>query len=304
MKYKESFLYQLIAAYAHKFMTWVNPRKEMERVYIATLGEKPNLDNPRNLYEKIYWLLLNSDTSLWTKCADKYRIREYVRSKGLEEYMPKLLGKWDKAEDIDFNKLPNQFVMKTNNGCETVAIIRDKKSADEESIRKMFRKWLKIPYGYSGAQLHYTRIKPCIIAEELLKQSEEQERISPKSLIDYKVWCIEGNVECVWVAYNRDKSHVDQDLYDKDWNQIREHLVDTHHYSINKGVPSIPKPACLDEMFEIARKLSEPFHELRLDFYVINNRPVIGEMTFTAGYGFFTMDFYDYLGSKIKLPIE
>ena len=304
MNLRKNYYYQFLAAYAHKLMVWINPQREMERVYEKTLGVKADISHPKNLYEKIYWLLLHTDTSLWTQCADKFRIREYVKSKGLEQYMPKLYGKWDRADDIDFINLPNKFVMKTNNGCETVVIVRDKSRLDINKTRKIFKKWLNIPYGFSGAQLHYTRIKPCVIAEELLVQSEEQNKISPKSLIDYKVWCIEGKVECVWVAFNRTKDHVDQDLYDAEWNQIRDRLVDTHHYSINKAISFIPKPKCLDEMFEIARVLSEPFHELRLDFYVIDDKPVIGEMTFTAGYGFFTMDFYDYLGSKIHLPKE
>lgn len=293
----------MLAAYWHKAMVKSNPKKEMERVYYATVHRKADIDHPKNLMEKYYWLLLNTNTSLWTLCADKYGLREYVSGLNLDIYLPKLYGVWNRAEEIDFLSLPKEFVLKTNNGCGTNIIIKDKNKISTSEVRKDLSRWLRIPYGYSGAQLHYTKIKPCIIAEELLKPSDEDNVISPQSLIDYKMYCIEGKVECVWIAFNRTKHHVSSDLYDGEWNQIRECFYNTLHYEIDDSISGFKCPDCFEEMKYIAEKLSARFHEVRVDMYVINNKPVIGEMTFTSGYGFFTMDFYDYLGSKMLIGL-
>ena len=178
----------------------------MNRYYRQVFGKDANFENPVNLIEKIYWLQLNSDTTLWSKCADKYAMRDYVKACGYENYLPISYGHWSKAKDIDFRSFPKEFVLKTNNGCGTVLIVRDKDSLDEKSTRIRLNRWLKIPYGWSGAQLHYTRIKPCIIAEELLKQDEVQRSFSPESMVDYKVWCINGAPESVLIVYGRNRT--------------------------------------------------------------------------------------------------
>ena len=279
----------------------VDPQIEMKRIYKKVFHRDPDLNNPKDLVEKTYWLQLHSDTSLWTKCADKYGLRSYVEELGLGQYLPTLYGKWDIAEDIDLSGIDKPCILKTNNGCAQCVIVKDPQAEDVAALRKKFKRWLKVPYGYAGGQLHYTRIKPCIIAEELLEASESEKKISPNSLIDYKVWCFSGKPECVWVAYNRHNGIcVDMALYDTQWNSLGESLRNTAT-DIYRPENEIPKPACLEEMLEVASKLSKPFPQVRADFYIINNRPVIGELTFTAGYGFYTDEFYEYLGSKVDL---
>lgn len=297
---KESYLYKVLASKVHQCMSKVNPRIEMRRAYKVGFNREPDFENPKDLIEKIFWLQLNTDTTLWTKCADKYRMREYVSECGLSDYLPKLVGHWDTAEDLSIEGLPSSFILKTNHGCETCFIVRDGQ-CDIEEIKKVFEKWLSIPFGYSGGQLHYTHIKPCIIAEELLIPSEQDKKISPNSLIDYKVYCFNGKPEAIWVAYNRMHGGVNMALYDLNWNAMPEKLVSGSYYKFNPDV-AIPKPACLDEMLNLASILSKPFPEVRCDFYVINDRPYIGELTFTSGFPFFTQEFYNYLGSKILLP--
>lgn len=300
-KLNKSYAYRRLAAHFHKFAVKVSPEWEMKRVYRNIFNREPDLQNPKDLVEKIYWLQLHTDTSLWTKCADKYGLREYVEELGLGQYLPRLCGKWDTAALIDFDLLPEKSILKTNNGCAQCVIVDKSKGFNADSIRESFSRWLKVPYGYAGAQLHYTRIKPCIIAEELLIPSEEDKKVSPNSLIDYKVWCFNGQPECIWVAYNRhDGAFVDMDLYDTSWNSLSQYLRDTETDKYNPNV-SIPKPACLNQMLDIASRLSQPFEEVRADFYVIKGKPVIGELTFTAGYGFYTDEFYKYLGSKVDL---
>lgn len=278
----------------------IKPRYASDIMYRRAFGRKQNLDNPQTLVEKTNWMQFNADTSLWTLCADKYRIREYVAEKGLEDHLPKLYGHWKNPDMIDFDDLPDEFVLKSNNGCGTVKIVRDKLQLDIKKTRKIMKGWLK-PYGYVGGQTHYLRIDPCIIAEELLHQDEKEKIFSPTSLVDYKMWCINGEPESVWVAYNRHNVFmVNMALYDKDWNPIPQYLKNTAQETYRSDV-IIPKPACFEEMKTIARKLAKPFPQLRLDFYVINDKPYIGEMTFTSGYGFYTDEYYDYLGKKVDI---
>ena len=300
-----SFLLNYLKNITKKIIVKCNPTWEINRCYKKTFqGKKPNLKDPKNLIEKIYWLELNSDTSLWTKCTDKYRVREYIAECGLIDYMPKLYGKWDKVDNINFTNLPNEFVLKTNDGCGTVYIVHNKEEEDLDKIRVMLKGWLKqIHYGYSNAQLHYLGIKSCIIAEELLKQTEKESHISPFSLIDYKIWAFRGEPECIWVAYNRQKHKVKMHLYDLNWNPMPHYLAPNSHYIYDSSI-SIPKPQCLSEMLNMTSILSRNFPEVRVDFYVVNNRPYIGELTFASGYGYFTEEYYKLLGEKVNISTK
>ena len=155
--------------------------------------------------------------------------------------------------------------------------------------------------GYSNAQLHYLGIKPCIIAEELLPNTGYQNMISPGSIIDYKVWCFNGIPECILVVYNRSSHHYYLDLYDVNWKRLDDKLNISGNPSIGFNKTEIPPIPCLNKMLQIASILSADFKEVRVDFYVVNNNPVIGEMTFSSGYGYFTNEYYHYLGSKLDI---
>lgn len=296
---KNWYFYKLFVAKLQKFKVKRNPQSEMCRWYYAVYKKYPNLENPSNLIEVIYWLLLNTDTSMWSRCADKYAMRSYVEECGLGEFLPKNLGKWDKADDIDFDKLPDQFVLKANNGCGTVLIVKDKSTIDENKIKKKMKQWLNVPFGWSGAELHYTQIKPCIIAEELLFQDEEQKVYSPNSQVDFKVWCINGEPENVLVVFNRSDAGYSLDLYDTKWERMTDKMKKNGHYILRDE--AIPRPKSLDDMLSIAKKLAAPFPEVRVDFYEVNGKPVIGELTFTTGFGYFSDAYYEYLGKKVDL---
>lgn len=297
MKLRETFLYKYLASQVHKISVKINPENEMRRAYYKVFQRKPNLKAPQDLIEKIYWMQLHTNTSLWTECADKYALRRYVKECGYEEFLPKNYGKWDNVKDIDFSILPSEFVLKTNNGCGTVLIVRDKCNLDKKATIKKIQQWLKISFGWSGAELHYTHIKPCIIAEELLHQGEEQNSFSPKSIADYKVWCINGMPESILMVFNRSENSYNLDLYDTEWNRISHNLKKNGHFVFCEK--EIPRPKCLKEMLKMAQILSRPFPEVRVDFYIINDKPIIGELTFTTGYGYFTEEYYSYLGNKM-----
>lgn len=278
-----------------------NPKLAADGVFKRVYNRTMDLDNPKHLIEKITWLQLNTDTSLWTLCADKLRVRDYVDSCGLGNHMPKLYGHWDDPNDVDFTNLPNQFVLKANNGCGTVKVVKDKSLINIKALRKSLKKWLKRPFGYVGAQTHYLRIKPCILAEELLPIAEPQASFSPISLVDYKFWCFSGKPENCLIVYNRNGDGLmNIDLYDMDWVRLDNCLTGSRHCKLNKET-MIPKPDSWDEMLRIVSILSKPFPEVRVDLYEINGRPYIGELTFTSGYGYFTEEYYNYLGNKVDI---
>lgn len=296
-------LYRNYLYYKYKLLYLIDPYLAADQAFYTVIKRHINLENPKHLCEKIFWLQFNTDTSLWTICADKFRMRKYVEQKKCGEYLPINLGHWDDPNEIDFSSLPRQFVLKANNGCESILIVNDKSSLNHADVKKQLKKWMRRPYGYLGAQTHYLKIKPCIIAEELLKQSDKLDYLSSQSLIDYKLWCFNGKPEAFFVCYNRTPVNVSIALYDTQWIPLSEKIISGPHYTFHPEV-SIPKPECLEQMLEIAKLLSDPFPEVRVDFYNINGKPVVGEMTFTTGIGYFTEDYYQYLGSKIDLSKE
>lgn len=303
-----SFLKEMYGNYLqfhYKRIYEKDPKKAAYGLYDHVYGNHDdfNIDEPKNLIEKITWLELNSDTSLWTLCADKYRMREYVAQCGLSDYLPKLYGHWDDPKDINFDLLPNEFVLKANNSCGTVIVVEDKSVLDKKKTIKTLNKWLKSKFGYYGAQKHYFSIKPCILAEELLKQSEEEKAFS-SSLADYKFYCCSGEPECVYISYNRPSASVidiDISVLDMNWKAHPEWLVEVKGHHV-KAV-DIPKPACFEEMVDICRILAKPFPQVRVDMYVVKGHPVIGELTFSSSYGFFTKELYEYLGEKVKIEL-
>ena len=290
--------YQCIIYKVHFLFITLNPKIEMIRCYYKVFGKWPNIRNPKSFIEKIYWLQLNSDTELWSLCTDKYRVREYVSRKGLGEYLNTLYSIWDKPEKVDLSFLPNEFILKTNNGCNQMIVVNDKGAINENDVLKQLRWWYNHPFGVSGGQLHYLKIKPCIIAEKLLPKP-----VGELSLIDYKIWCFSGAPFCILVTYGRTKKTVNIALFDLNWTPMPQHIKSTKHVIAQSG-EAIPRPACLDEMLLIAKKLSEGLPQVRVDLFDIDNRPVFGELTFSTGFGYFTDEFYQTLGNLTALPDE
>lgn len=294
--------YQWFAIYVQKFLTFINPKFEIYRNYKGHFNHLPNLDKPRDLIEKIYWMQLHCDTSTWTLFADKYRMRSYCEELGLGEYLPKVYGVWKNVEDINWEELPQRFVMKLNNGCGTVWIVDNKDEYDVVGLKRKIQKLIKMPYGYRGYQPHYLGIKPLIFAEEYLEASEDQKSFSPISMVDYKVWCFNGHVESCFVAYNRSKTGLTVDLYDVEWNRLTEHLQNFQKDRFDPKV-SVPKPKSWDLMKQIASKLSVGQPQMRVDFYEIDGKPYIGELTMATGFGYFKESYYQHLGNLTDVTL-
>lgn len=260
----------------------------------------PHFEHPTDLNEKINWLKFYGDSSRWSDLSDKYKVREYITGKGLDNILVKLYGKWDKAEDIDWDSLPEQFVMKANNGCGDVLICKDKSILDKQAIVKQYGKLLSTRYGDTSGEPHYAAIKPCIIAEELLDISKQP--IKTSSLIDYKIWCLNGKPELFYCIWNRTKASIETRMYDLDWTYHPEWAVYSNHYI--EGKVDLPRPQNFDQMLIIAEKLSEGFPIVRVDLYEVDKKVYFGELTFTSLGGFMdyiTQEQLLLMGEIVKL---
>ena len=297
MNITRSIPYRYLVRLINRLSPKLTARLRFRKIFHRRL----HLKNPQDLNEKILHLSLLSDTSEWTRLADKYLVRKYVKDRGLESILVKLYGKWNSVEDINWDKLPHSFVMKTNNGCGTVLIVQDKSKLDTSATKKELDSWLHKDIWGETAEFHYKKIKPCIIAEELLVLSDEDREIS-ESIIDYKIWCFNGRPYSFLVCSNRTEDAVELSSYDLNWSYHPEHSVfGKEHLRRKKG---IPRPKLLEEMKNVASKLSEGFPEVRVDLYYVNNKIYFGEMTFTSLGG--TMNYYtsEYLlemGQQIDL---
>lgn len=261
-----------------------SPKTINDDISLINTGKKIDWINPRDINEKINWLQFNSNTSDWIILADKYLVRDFIKDRIGEKYLVPLLGVWEDPEDIDYSKLPQSFVLKTNNGAGSVIIIKDKEQINKEKIRSTLFNWLNEEFGKKYVQPHYSKIKPLIIAEYLLTENS----LVSSSLIDYKIWCFNGKVFGTWCCFNREGFVADTEWHDIDWNFHPEWSVFTDHYRNGQG--KIPKPTNYKEMLEIASKLSQGFPQVRVDLYNVNGHIFFGEMTFSSAGGH--MNFY------------
>ena len=289
---KSDYILQCFNLYA-TFRFRFNPRSLAESDYLRLMGKKLDWHSPKNLIEKIYWMIFNTDTTLWSLCADKYHVRRFVEERGCGDMLNELYGCWDRVEDIDYNARPDTFVLKTSNASGQVILVDDKRQLNVRKVNRKLNRWLRFVFGVTSSQLHYMRIKPCLIAEKMLTNA------TGGSLIDYKIWCFNGIPESVLVVYGRDMEHYKLSVFDLEWRNISSETL--KHTSSHYGGEDVPCPASFQQMLDAAKRLSEGFPEVRVDFYDIDGAPIFGELTFSTGYGYFSDEYYDYLGGKIDL---
>jgi len=274
------------------------PDKAFVKIYYQkTMGRKIDLREPKLLSEKLNWMKLYYHDPLFTVCSDKYRMREYVKLILGEGYTPKLLGKWDRAEDIDFNMLPNQFVIKTNHDGGPIVCL-DKRLFDCETARSKLKEKLNRDYYHRGREWSYKNIKRCIFAEELLGDGKED-------LVDYKFFCFWGEPKVLYTtSEHTDAKHGGIDYFDMGFRHLPvKHGID---YPQAQKIPQ--KPNSFEEMIEVARRLSSygegiPF--VRVDLYSVNGRIYVGEMTFYPTNGMIDYDPPEWnriTGDYLQLP--
>ena len=281
----------------------LTPMRTARMKFFYKLRKWPDFEHPKDVNEKINWMKFYGDTSLWPMLADKYAVREYVKEKVGEEYLIPLIGKWDSVDEIDWENLPNQFVMKCNNGSGDVVVCKDKSKLDIEVIKRHFRKCLNEQLSILSGEPHYAKIKPCIIAEELLNASTQP--CNSSSLVDYKIWVFDGKPMLTWCTWNRELYYANVALYDMDWNFHPEWSVWTSHYI--QPHSHVPKPKCFDTLMEVAGKLGKGQPVTRVDMYIVDDKIYFGEITMTSQGGyqdFYTQEILDKMGEWTVLPIE
>ena len=294
-------IYNIFKREWYKFQVNHFPKKILSEKFRNKLGYDIDWEHPRDINEKIQWLQVYSDTSEWTRLADKYLVRDFIKERGCENLLVNLLGVYHSSSEINYDSLPKKFVLKCNHDSGSVHVIDKSKGFDKEKINADLDRHVKIKFGYVHAEAHYNKIKPLILAEEYL---EENDHSFSFSLIDYKVWCFNGKPYCIWTCYNRDKNGTDVNLFDLNWNVRPEASVFTSHYRDGRG--KVPRPSQLEEMLQAAAKLSEGFPEVRVDFYIVNNKVYFGEMTFSSAMGrmnFYTKEFLNELGDQVDLSL-
>lgn len=265
----------------------------LKEKYKDCMKRKLDLENPRSFNEKLQWLKVYNRNPKYTMMVDKYLVREYIASKIGEEYLiPLVGGPWKKAEDIDFDKLPDKFVLKCNHDSASVVICKDKKTINRSDTITFLNSCLKKNHYYFGREWPYKNVEPLIIAEQYMSNDGCSE------LNDYKLMCFDGEVKYSFVCSERFSSNLKVTFFDNDWNVMP--FLRSHP----KSSVEIPKPKLYDKMVELAEILSKDIPFIRVDFYEINGKIYFGELTFFPGSGFeaFQPEEWDYkLGELISL---
>ncbi len=276
------------------FIKILSDKMYIKLMYHKRLKKKLNLKNPQTFNEKLQWLKLYDRNPKYTQMVDKYEAKKYVSNIIGDEFIIPTLGIYERFDDINFDELPEKFVMKCTHDSGGVVICKDKGKLDMDNAKSKLENSLRNNYYYSGREWPYKNVKPRIIIEKLLEDDENED------LVDYKFMCFNGKVKCSFVCLNRrSKDGLNVDFYDLKWNKM--HFE--RHYSNSNIV--LDKPKNYDNMIKLAEKLSQEIPFVRVDFYEVKGKIYFGELTFFPGCGFeeFTPEKWDnILGSWIELP--
>ena len=256
------------------------PVSYVKRQYKYITHHKLNLKNPVRYTEKLQYLRLFTypKNPLVSKCAGRAGVREYLKEKGFEEYLIPIYGVFDKFEDIDFDKLPNQFVMKCTHACAFNEIVLDKAKFDKEASKKKFNKWLKTNYGKMTMERHYSPIKPQIIIEKYLGFDGDLPT-------EYKIHVFNGKAKYMYVVTGRGVD-IRYNNYYIDWTPFDGAQFNGWH----KRDEGVNKPDNWDEMVKLAEEMAKEFPFVRVDLYNINGKIYFSELTFTPAKGTLIFD--------------
>ena len=270
---RDSLLYKTrrkCQALAHKVVS----NEAMSKLYfMIVLHKKLNLKDPQTFNEKIQWLKLYyyPKNPLVVNGSDKYAVREYIAEKGYGDKLVPLLGVWDRAEDIDWDRLPDRFVLKCNHGCAYNIVVSDKSKINKAATIKQLNEWLKEDFGAFNIEIHYSEIKRHVITcEEFLGEN----------ITDYKFFCFNGEPHCIYVSTDLIHDRQAQiGFFDLDGKKMSLHRDD---YT---DIPIVTLPPFYDEMKQAAAVLCQDFPFVRVDFFIANNTWYFAELTFTPGAG-------------------
>lgn len=267
----------------------ISDEKAVKKYYKKKAGKELDLNNPQTFSEKLNWYKLNDRNPLMAQCADKVAVREYVTEKGYADCLNEVYGVYDRVQDIDYDSLPNRFVIKAAHGSHMNYIVKDKSTFDWKHAKKMMKTWLHQDIYWSGREWVYKDLPKRIIIEKYLEDKHND-------LPDYKFFCFHGKPSYLQIDVGRYKKHY-RSYYDMSKKQV--------YIKDNDSFPRIGNELPMDdnvfnEMLRMCEDLSSPFQEVRVDFYTVNNRIYFGELTFFDGGGstLFLPDEWNYMFSE------
>ena len=276
------------------YFKWMPDELYIKICYRAAFGNWPDLDNPVTFNEKLNWLKLHDRKPIYSKMVDKYEAKKYVAEILGSECSVPTFGVWDSFNEIDFSKLPNSFVLKCTHDSGAVVICKYKNKFDKLQAKKVIDKSLNREFYYVGREWPYKNVKPRIIAEKMLDDG------SGKPLVDYKFFCFDGKAKIMYISRDG-AANPTTDFFDMDFNHLPIRMKDP-----NSDVLPF-KPKCFTEMKEIAEKLSQNIPHVRVDFFFVNNKIYVGELTFyhSAGFSHVYPEEWNYkMGDWINININ
>lgn len=279
---------------------WMDDTFYLKMKFRGRLGYKLDLKNPKTYNEKIQWLKIHNRKPIYNTMVDKYEAKKYVANLIGEQYIIPTLGVWNNFDEIDFDKLPNQFVLKTTHDSGGYVICKDKSKLDISQCREKIEKCIHKNFYYYGREWAYKDVRPRIIAEMYL-ENDSDNGVEQGALTDYKLFCTYGTVHNIMVCTGRTSHKLKYYFFDKEWSFLR------YNHDDEKLPPdfTIDKPVCLNEMISIAEILSKNTTFMRVDLYFANNKVWFGEITLYPGSGFDTDITYEtdvLFGKMIELP--
>ncbi len=253
--------------------SWMKYPDYLELWYCERTGRRLNWNNLNSFREKMQYFKLYGITDQIRRLSDKILVRDFVKERIGDEYLTRLYGTWDHFDEIEFERLPEKYVLKCNHGCGYNYIVMNNGSLDVGKLKPIFSQWMNMDYAYeTGLEMQYHGIEPKIYAEEYMENSDGD-------LYDYKFWCFDGKVDFIMFLSNR-KKNLFMNNYDINWNIL------PFTYDHPNTDEEIKKPKNLEKMIHLAETLAEGFSHVRVDFYCLNDGTVkFGEMTFTSASG-------------------
>lgn len=267
----------------------------LKKLYKAIIGKAPDFENPRTFNEKLQWIKLYYRNPLYTVISDKFASREYVREKIGEEYLVPLLGVWDSPDEIDFEALPDEFVLKCNhNSGIGMCICRDKSKIDVEKVKADLRRGLNENFYLGGREWQYKNIKRRIVCEKYMSDG------TGRGLLNYKIYCFNGEPKIFHMSRDIGRKSAQLSFLDENWNVLPFHREDYPPFEVPPE-----KPENIEELLGVSRKLSQDFPFVRVDLYVIDGKIYYSELTLDpcGGFSRFNPSEWDLkLGEWLTLP--
>ena len=276
----------------HGLYNYLSDEKYLSCRYSKKMKKNLNLENPLLFTEKLQWLKINDRNKLYTKMVDKYEAKEYIEAKVGKKYVVPTLGLYNSFDEIDFSSLPNDFIMKCTHNSGGAVVCVNRGNLDIKAARKKINKCLNHNHYYSGREWPYKNVKPRIIIEKLLSNSDGSE------VVEYNFFCFNGVPKLVMTCHGDKRIKRYNDFYDMDFNKMNLKCEYDNSSIVEK------KPKQFEQMVSMSKKLSENIPHLRVDLYLCDDKIYVGELTFFHWGGFckFEPEMWDeILGSWIDL---